>query len=292
MRGVNLAALCGTLALGVVLAGCGSSGTPPKARTDTNTTATTAASAAAQSLPGYLASSSSETIFIEFTNSNGSLSGTVQDAYLSSDGSQVETDSGSISGTVSGSNITLTVSAGVLGNSNISGTLQSSTLVLSVPQSNGELAAVTFEPASVADYNNAVSTLQSSASETAAAQQQAQARQQAAQAAAAAAAQVKSNAEIKAATGPCNAVDGTLYGTPPSLSCNQISYIGTDGSTYYASVGVDVTTGQLEGPMNTDGVGATRQECTTSYYPELSTGPGYGQKGTWNAALQICIPSS
>lgn len=122
------------------------------------------------------------------------------------------------------------------------------------------------------------------------AQQQA-AQQQAAQQAAAAAQQAAQAAAIAKAQPACQAVNGQVGSDGGSLVC-RLRYIGTDGSTYSGEATVKATSGQFDGPMNTAGIGATQQECTSRYYPQLPSGPGYGPPGTWNPALQVCIPSS
>lgn len=180
------------IAGGLLLAGCGTpaasgrvahtvKSTPPS----TSSPATTAPASAAQQLPGYLATPQGDAIFIEYTRSGGHLTGTVEVAYLEPSGAQVHTSSGAISGTISGSDITISDDSGVLSQSgSLSGTFQGSGLVISFPQSNGQLSPVRFDAASVADYNKAVASLQSSAVHTAALQQEAQAAQQTQQAAA------------------------------------------------------------------------------------------------------------
>jgi hypothetical protein len=100
------------------------------------------------------------------------ISGTVEFAYLSSDGSQLETANGPIDGRISGSSVTISDKNDVIMSSgNVSGTFEGSNLVLAFPQHSGQLAPVQFSPASVADYNKAVTTLQNEANQTAAAQQ-------------------------------------------------------------------------------------------------------------------------
>lgn len=126
----------------------------------------------------------------------------------------------------------------------------------------------------------------------AAAQAQAEAQAQAqAQAAQQAAAQAQADAEIRAATPACEAVGGRVIFDGGSLECSGVHYIGTDGATYIGSAPMSTSNGQFSGPLATGGIGATQQECTSGYYPDLSTGPGYGPKGTWNAQLAACLPA-
>ena len=157
---------------------------PPTTAAATATT-TTQASTDATALPGYLAVPTNQVAFIEFTRSGGQISGTVQFAYLSSDGSQVETSDGPIDGKISGSSVTINDENNVITTSgSVSGTFQGSDLVLAFPQQNGQLTPISFSPASVADYNNALTTLQNQANQAASTQQAAAAAQQAAAAAA------------------------------------------------------------------------------------------------------------
>jgi hypothetical protein len=75
-----------------------------------------------------------------------------------------------------------------------------------------------------------------------------------------------------------------------SLTCTHVSYLGTDGSTYYSNAAID-SSGWLVGSVDAAGTGAAQHECDTSYYPYLSTGPGHGPRGHWNAMLAICVPN-
>ncbi len=125
---------------------------------------------------GYLTILPGGTIFIEFTSSNNHITGNVQVAQLSSDGSQVESTTGSISGTISGSAVTINDENAVLTSNggNISGIIQGSDLVLSFPEQNGQLKPVRFIHATMLDYNATVAKLQHEANQTAAAQAAAQ----------------------------------------------------------------------------------------------------------------------
>lgn len=124
-----------------------------------------------------------------------------------------------------------------------------------------------------------------------AAQQAALAAQQAAQAKAAYA----EAAATRAGRPNCNAVGGTLSVArgAASMTCISISYIGSDGQDYFgASAPMDPATGNFTSALNTAGTGATQQECTSGYYPDLSTGPGTAAPGNWNTSVRGCLPSS
>jgi hypothetical protein len=86
----------------------------------------------------------------------------------------------------------------------------------------------------------------------------------------------------------CSAVGGTTIGGP---ACSQIPYLGTDDQRYYAQVPIGPSTGQLGGPAETEGTGATESECKRGYWPEYQgEGPGYATPGKWNSALGLCQP--
>jgi hypothetical protein len=90
----------------------------------------------------------------------------------------------------------------------------------------------------------------------------------------------------------CQAAGGypawDLSGAPV---CAQVGYLGSDGQTYYAAVPVGPG-GTLGGPADTQGTGATEQECASGRYPDLDgTGPGQGPRGVWNRQLALCLPA-
>jgi hypothetical protein len=70
----------------------------------------------------------------------------------------------------------------------------------------------------------------------------------------------------------------------------SVPIVGTDGARFYASVqfGVD---GQLSGPADTTGLGATREECETGRYLSVPGGPVKTRPGRWDAQLSLCLPS-
>ena len=132
---------------------------------------------------------------------------------------------------------------------------------------------------------NEQQAIQQQAAERAAALAQAQ---QQAQAAAQAAAQAKAEGLAQPV---CQTADGQVSWDGSTLVC-RLRYIGNDGATYSGEANMDPASGQFQGKMDTAGTGATEQECTSGYYQDLSTGPGYGPKGKWLAVPQICIPVS
>ena len=110
----------------------------------------------------YLLATPKEAIFLEFTTSHGSLSGSAHVVRLSTSGAHVEAAVGSISGIISNNAVTIEDRNAVLtpSGSNISGDIHGSNLVLEFPGNGGRLKSVTFTHASVSGYNTAVAKLQ------------------------------------------------------------------------------------------------------------------------------------
>ena len=111
---------------------------------------------------GYLSATSREVVFLEFTTSHGSLSGSAHIVRLSSSGTPVTVAVGSIGGIISNNAVTIEDRNVVLtpSGSNISGAIHGSNLVLEFPGNGGRLKSVTFTHASVSGYNTAVAKLQ------------------------------------------------------------------------------------------------------------------------------------
>ena len=175
-----------------------------------NSTSTTAPPAGASSLKGYLARLTNGAIFIQWTVSDGVLSGSSQAVYLSSDGTATSPQRESITGSIQGTNITLDVQPdGLYGTSNLSGVLQGSGFVVSIPNSDGSLIPVTFVSGTVADYDSAVAALTGQATQGS----QAQAQQQAV--ANAAAAQQKAEQQVMS---DGNGVASDIAGLPDDTS--------------------------------------------------------------------------
>jgi hypothetical protein len=85
----------------------------------------------------------------------------------------------------------------------------------------------------------------------------------------------------------CTAIGGkVVYST---AACFAVPYVGDNGQRDYGEVwyGRD---GQLVGPANTVGTGATRAECQSGKYPDGPAGPVTRQPGRWNAQLAFCMP--
>ena len=111
---------------------------------------------------GLLARENGEVLFVQWTQAQTKLSGTMQLAYVAADGTQLDSRSGAISGTNDGASVTIEVGA-VLSASAVSGSFEGSDLTLAIPNPNGSLSTVRFLPSSVAAYNAAVGSLRSEA---------------------------------------------------------------------------------------------------------------------------------
>lgn len=143
---------------------------------------TTIENPAQADLNGFLAIASNGAVFLQWTRSGDSVSGSVTQTLVS--GMQLQPSSGTFTGVVNSSSVTLTFSAGF--GQTWNGTLNGNQLLLSYAASDGSLGTLTFTPATVADYNSAVAQLRaqvdaeqaSSAAASAAAASAAAAQQQ------------------------------------------------------------------------------------------------------------------
>ncbi len=139
---------------------------------------------------GYLARYSNGVEFVQWANSDGSLTGQRQLLYApEEDPLQIRSENMSFTGTLSDSEVSLTFSE--LGfSSTWTGTLEGDTLTLTVPEQDGTLATRELYAATVEDYNQAAQEFRRSveqqaaeqaAAERTAAQQQYSAEQRAAE---------------------------------------------------------------------------------------------------------------
>jgi hypothetical protein len=132
---------------------------------------------------GYLAlPSSASAQFLQVTRNGSSLSGSLQDANISSsDPTVVTTFNVAFTGTTNGSQITLTFPQGLGFSTSVSGSYSGDHIDLSVPQTDGTLAIEDFAPSDTNAYNNAVHQIRQQAQQSQADQQAATAAQQQAQ---------------------------------------------------------------------------------------------------------------
>jgi hypothetical protein len=107
---------------------------------------------------GYLAKASDGIIFIQWTRSGNSLSGTAQDEYLSGStpNETVKSDTITVSGQLNGPTITLSFDDGA----SVFGTLSGGSFTVNFPQNDGSLAPLTFSSASASQFNEALANLQ------------------------------------------------------------------------------------------------------------------------------------
>jgi len=125
------------------------------------TTLLTACGSQGSAPGGYLSTSNTHVLFIQWTNNNGQLSGQLQEVYISSSNPmQVQQENEAITGTLNGSQVSLSIS--VFGfTKTITGTYDGSTLTLVIPDQNGQLDTVVLQSATVDDYNKAAATFES-----------------------------------------------------------------------------------------------------------------------------------
>jgi len=112
---------------------------------------------------GYLAKASDGAIFIQWTRTDDSVSGSITIAHreASDDGYEaVQKENVAFNGTINGSSVTLSIAPG-LGATNWNGTLDGHDLTLTVAADDGSLTTLHFKPADVSAYNQAVGDLQS-----------------------------------------------------------------------------------------------------------------------------------
>jgi hypothetical protein len=135
--------------LSLLLAACGSSG---------------ASSKSTGSLSGaWLHSYSNAVEYFQLTVTGSQVTGQEQEEYATKDTPpQARQSSSTVSGTFNGNQVTLTFSLYGFPIRTYAGTYANNVLTLTVPDQNGNLQSVQYQPASTDDYNNAVQQLQQS----------------------------------------------------------------------------------------------------------------------------------
>jgi hypothetical protein len=85
----------------------------------------------------------------------------------------------------------------------------------------------------------------------------------------------------------CTAISGRVVYA--NAACFAVPYISDSGQRDYGEVwyGRD---GQLAGPAQTVGTGATRAECQSGKYPDAPAGTVTQHPGHWDAQLSFCMP--
>lgn len=125
---------------------------------------------------GWLASPQGGVAFLQWDDTGGRISGSVQVAYVDGQApnASVSTDTLEVSGTLSRSTISLSFDGSPLQ----FGTVGRNSFTIDVPQQDGTFSALTFHAAPTSAYNNAVASLESQVGQdNAAALQQQQLRQ-------------------------------------------------------------------------------------------------------------------
>ncbi len=109
---------------------------------------------------GYLATGSTYVLFIQFTNTNGTLSGEWDEAYdvrNTNNVLQVNTFNTSFSALLNGTQFNLTIDGHTY-----AGSFNGNNVTIEFPQQDGTLTPITLTPASVSDYNNAIAAFENS----------------------------------------------------------------------------------------------------------------------------------
>jgi len=161
----------------LALGGCGgskaivpSSGIGVSPTAPSTTSVTSREQSPEQTQRGYLSGASNGVLFIQWTRTGGTVTGTFSEAYIDpSSPTQVQTESDSFTGIISGSSVTLN-----LGDVHWTGTLNGSTLILNHSASDGSIMTSTFQPATVAEYDANVLATHRHANQNAANQKQQQ----------------------------------------------------------------------------------------------------------------------
>lgn len=110
--------------------------------------------------PGYLYTSPTNVLFVQWTNTNGKLSGNLQETYTSSTNStQIQQLNEQFTGTQAGSVVNFSLS--MFGATrNITGSLNGSTLTVAIPDASGQIETIELHSATLAQYNSAINTLE------------------------------------------------------------------------------------------------------------------------------------
>ncbi len=107
-------------------------------------------------------------IYLSWTNANGNISGTLQQADASNSSSStdqpVSITSVQLTGTESNGKISLRVGGTILGNS-LTGTISNTSLIIEVPNSSS-IDAIALYPGNIDDFNHQISTIQSNVEAT------------------------------------------------------------------------------------------------------------------------------
>jgi len=223
-------------------------------------TSTTQVPAGSAEVNGYLASLSNAVIFIQWTESNGQVTGSAEAVYLSDSGAATSPEHETVTGSIQGSNLTLSVTPdGLYGTSDLSGTLQGSGFVLTIPSQSGALVPVSFVAATAAQYDSDVAALSGQA--TQASNAQAQAQQQAAAAAARQQAEQTASGQAGTVAGDISGLESDAGGFAGDLATmkSDVQTTATDLASTQTAAG-QVETEAKQSPGGNDG-----QVCDDAY---------------------------
>jgi hypothetical protein len=171
-----------------------------------------------------LAHGPSDAVFLQWTRSGNSVTGSISEAYQSStDPTQVGKNRASFTGVISGSSITLTFPLG----DNWTGTIKGSTVSLTITAADGSLQTLVLKPASLDEYNAAVSEVQTTVQQAADLQAQQQQTQQAEQ-------QVDTDAS--ALTNDLQSLKQATAGVAGDSLADDLSSLSGDLSTVYSDL--------------------------------------------------------
>jgi len=142
----------------ILLSACGSQTAGTSSNQNTQNTGNSANPPAPG---GYLATGSNYVLFIQFTNTNGILSGEWDEADETTDNPpQVRTFNSTFSANLAGTQFNLSVNGRTY-----AGSFDGSNFTIEFPQTDGTLAPISLSAASIDDYNNAVRQLQQNVSQ-------------------------------------------------------------------------------------------------------------------------------
>lgn len=204
---------------------------------------------------GWVASDPSTAIFLQWTRTGDTVSGSLTFSYLTrNDAQQVSTENQAFSGVLNGDSVTLSLPQGLGSSTNLAVQIRGAQLVVSWPQQDGTLLPLALNPGAATAYNQAVADLQNTADARAAT-----ARSQAAQASASAV----QSAEHAAADAAVDHATSTLSDDLGSL---------TDAATGVTSA-IQSTTSSTLNQMQADL--ATTQKAAAAVESEAKqAGPG------------------
>jgi len=166
---------------------------------------------------GYLSSSSTAAIFIQWNQSGDSVSGTAQDDSITGTPPNETLSTNTI--TVAGQQNGSTISLSFAGNTEEFGTIAGGSFTLNFPQSDGSLAPVTFQQSSTSAFNSAVATLNASI---------AQDNQTAAEQAQIAKEQSIINGDVQAVDGDISTLNSTSFSNDLAPLAGDVSKAATD----------------------------------------------------------------